>query len=204
MDTKILAPLFNDRKSIGFLSELELDGVQLGMTPFQIEHFVLNRREFTTDFARFQQAKLELYHRLQTLFDLYYQHRTARANILLAEGTIEDLQRQKPGKTKDSRIELQKIEIERNNLMLLNIRHTAGEKLREAAVFKKVYDRYKKFDSMKPKEMAKLEEEAWRIKSAYYPELKERYGLTPEGFLKLPHEKNGIKNLAGDQPEALP
>ncbi len=199
MDTVALKSLFTDQKSIEFLSEIEMDGVQLGMTPFQIQHFVLNRREFTTDFAQFQQAKLELYHRLQNLFDLYYQRRTARANILLAEGTIENLERKKPGKIRDAKIELQKVELDRNNFTLLNIQHTAMEKLKEASVFKKVYDKYKKFDSMKPEEIAKLEEEAWRIKSAYYPELGERYGLTPSGFLALPHEKNGIKELTGDQ-----
>ncbi len=37
-----------------------------------------------------------------------------------------------------------------------------------------------------------LEDEYWEIKSMYYPELIERYCLTKDGFLKLPHE---IKNL---------
>ena len=52
-------------------------------------------------------------------------------------------------------------------------------------------------------ELDKHEEENWKIKSVYYPELPERYGLTPSGFLKLPHENGGLNALIALQKKAL-
>lgn len=177
------------------LLEIDFKGVTLGMTPFQIRHFVLNRKEFCTDFAQFQQAKLELYHRVMVLFDLYYQYRKASAEIKLAEGEIERLMNEPDGKIKEAKIELQEIEIEKNQFQILNIKKQAKDKLAEALVFYDVYQRYKYFDEMSKEELEKYEEESWKIKSAYYPELTERYGLTPNGILKLPHEEGGIEAL---------
>lgn len=177
------------------LFELNLDGVQTCMTPFQIQHFVLNRQEFTTDFAQFQQAKLELYQRQQIFYDLYYQYRKAQAEIKLFEAENEELQKQPDGKIKEAKLELKQIEVDKSQWQLASIKKQAADKLREALVFLKTYTAYKKFDKMKQEELAKYEEESWRIKSAYYSELKERYGLTPTGFLQLPHERGGLKAL---------
>ena len=116
---------------------------------------------------------------------------------------IEELQREKGGKIKEARIELKKIEIEKNNFQIVNIKKIAKDKLNEALVFYKVYQKYKKFDEMDTAELAKHEEENWKIKSVYYPELPERYGLTPSGFLKLPHENGGLNALIALQKKAL-
>jgi len=61
--------------------------------------------------------------------------------------------------------------------------------------FLQEYKKHKKLETAGPEEIAKAEEESWRIKSAYYPELTDRYGLAPQGFLKLPHETGGLKAL---------
>lgn len=203
MDTSMLTLLFQDKTAIESLAGINLDGVQLGMTPFQLEHFVLNRREFPTDFARFQQAKLELYHRIQILFDLHYQYRKAEAEIKLAEGEIERLQEEALGKTREAKIELQQIEKAKNEFQLTHIRQQALDRLKEALVFKEVYEAHRQFDEMNPKEMAELEEESWKIKSAYYPELQERYGLTPCGFIQLPHETGGLEALMKERQSLI-
>ena len=192
-----------DNENASELFNFNLNGVQTCMTPFQIEHFVLNKKEFPTDFAQFQQAKLELYQQLQTLFERLFDYREKKANIKLVEGEIEELQREKGGKIKEARIELKKIEIEKNNFQIGNIKKIAKDKLNEALVFYKVYQKYKKFDEMDTAELAKYEEENWKIKSVYYPELPERYGLTPSGFLKLPHENGGLNALIALQKKAL-
>jgi hypothetical protein len=200
----VLNVLFDDNKEgIASLFDFNLNGVSTSMSPFQIRFFVLNKREFPTDFAQFQQSKLELYQRIQILFDLYYQFREASANIKLSEGKIEQLENEPDGKIKEANIELQKIEIEKNKFKILSIKKQAMDKLNEMIVFGETYKKFKKFDEMKPEEIAKNEEEAFRIKSAYYPELLERYGLTPSGFLKLPHENGGLEALIDIQQKQL-
>jgi len=194
---------FEKRKEIEQLLEINLDGFFAHMTPFQIQHFVFNKKEFPTDFAQFQQAKLELYHRIQTLFDLYYQFRKANAEVKLAEGTIEGLEKEPDGKTKEAKVELQKIEIEKNKFQIVGIKKQAMDKVNEMVVFADTYQKFKKFDEMTAEELAKYEEEVWRIKSAYYPELPERYGLTPSGFIKLPHENGGLQALIEMQQRQL-
>jgi hypothetical protein len=199
-----LSVLFdNNKEAISSLFNFNFDGAPTCMSAFQIRRFVLNRREFPTDFAQFQQAKLELYQRIQILFDLYFQFREANAQIKLAEGKIEQLEKEPDGKIKEANIELQKIEIEKNKFKIINIKKQAMDKLNEMLVFGETYKKFKKFDEMKPEELAKHEEESWRIKSAYFLELHERYGLTPSGFLKLPHENGGLKALIDIQQKKL-
>lgn len=196
-----LLTLFNEKSDVDNLKEiLDIDTgkVPLGMTKFQIENFVLNKREFPTDLMKFQQAKMEIYTRIQSFADMYYQYREAKAKIKLAEGRIEDLKNNSPNlniKIKDAKIELQEIEIEKNQYSLKSIQHTAKEKLKEAAIFYKTYSEFRNFELLNTEELAKLEEEGWRIKSQYYPELQQRYCLTPQGFISLPHEQDRLKVL---------
>ena len=192
-----------EQKRLASLLEMGLDGVPTGMTPFQIKHFVLNRQEFPTDFAQFQQAKLELYQRIQTLLDLYYQHREAKAKIKLAEGKTEELEKKPDGKIKEAEIELQMIEAEKNQLQIVSIKKQAMDKLNEMIAFGETYKKFKKFDELSLEELSRHEEEYWRIKSAYYPELLERYGLTPSGFMSLPHEEGGLQALIEIQQKQL-
>lgn len=209
-ENKELTSLFTEKTDIESMKEvlnIDTGNVNLGMTEFQIDNFVLNKREFPTDLMKFQQSKLEIYTRIQTFVDLYYQYREAKAKIKLAECEIEHLKNIKlniidklKGKVLDKKmieaqIELQEIETEKNLYRIRNIQHTAKEKLRETMVFYRTFKEFEKFDSMSKEELAEIEEEGWKIKSAYYPELQQRYSLTPNGFLKLPHENGGLKCL---------
>lgn len=215
-ENKELLRLFNEESDVENLKEiLDIDtgNVPLGMTAFQINNFVLNRKEFPSDLMQFQHAKLEIHTRIQYFADLYYQYREAKAKIKLAEARIEQIKSepldsipwsraQAYKELREAKTELHEIEIEKNRFRLKNIQYMAKEKLREAMVFYQTYTKFKEFESMKPEELAELEEEGWKIKSAYYPELQHRYSLTPEGFVPLPHEKDRLKviseNMEGD------
>lgn len=195
-----LIDLFNNNRiDISQIEEklnIKIEGLTFGMTEFQIGHFVLNKQEFPTPYAQFLQARLEIYTRVNTFIDLYYQYRECIAKIMLAEGMMDKIEREESyPKIKDASLELQKIEIEKNRLRADSIKSQAEDKMREIQVFYKTYYEHRHFETDPPEEIQKQEEEYWRIKSGYYPELRERYGLTPSGFLTLPHEKGGLDKL---------
>lgn len=193
--TKLVSNLLDCQEIEEFkeLFDLDLGNVPTYMTPFQIKHFVLNKREFPTDFAQLCQAKLELFQRIHVLYDLYYDYRKAKAEIELAEAEIEELGQQE-GKKARAQIKLQEIEIDRRLWQLVSIKKKALDILQEAMSFFRAYQQYRKLEELSPEALAKLEEKTWHIKSTYYRELTERYGLTPDGFLKLPHEEGKLLN----------
>lgn len=202
--------LFRDKKDLDGIKSIldaELGKIPMGMTEYQINNFVLNEREFCTPLMQYQQAKMELFTRVQGFVDSYYQLREAQAKIKLAEGEIEDLVQQQELNTRirEARIELQQIEIEKNRFKIDITEKQAKEKLRESLVFYRTYKKHRNLENLKPEEIAKIEEEGWRIKSAYYPELPQRYNLTPKGRLPYPHEEGGLKLLEElqDQQEKL-
>jgi hypothetical protein len=186
-----------DKENITNLINADLGKIPIGMTQFQIENFVLNRKEFSTPLMQYQQAKTELFIRVNGFIDSYYQLREANAKIKLAEGRIEEFKviEELNQKVKDAKIDLQQIEIDKNTFKLTNIEQQAKEKLREALIFYKVFDKYKYLEDLSQEELNKMEEEGWRIKSAYYNELPERYGLTPKGQIVYPHEIGGLSGL---------
>lgn len=186
-----------DKENIINLINANLGKIPIGMTQFQIENFVLNRKEFSTPLMQYQQAKMELFIRVNGFVDSYYQLREAKAKIELAEGRIEELSTNKElnKKIRNAKVDLQQIEIDKNTFKLTSIEQQAKEKLREALVFYKVFDKYKYLEDLSQEELNKMEEEGWRIKSAYYSELPERYGLTPKGQIVYPHEIGGLSGL---------
>jgi hypothetical protein len=190
-----------DKESITNLINVDLGKIPLGMTQFQIENFVLNRKEFSTPLMQYSQAKMELFIRVNGFIDSYYQIREANAKIKLSEGRIEELNNNKNKdfiynqKIRDAKIELQQIEIDKNTFKLTGIEQQAKEKLREALVFYNTFNKYKYLEDLSQEELNKMEEEGWRIKSAYYNELPERYGLTPHGQIVYPHELGGLSGL---------
>jgi len=196
IDNKIISTLFNNNEDMKKIN-INLNGIKLGMSEFQIRNFVLNKKEFPTEFTQFQQAKAELYSRVQTFNDLYYRYRKAEVKIKLSDGIIDDLKINNNinEKIREAKIELQEIEIEKNKLSMINIKKQAIEKLQESLIFYETYKKYQHFEEESHEVIKQLEEESWKIKSAYYPELIERYGLTPNGFLQLPHENGGLKKL---------
>ena len=197
---KKLLDIFNKNKLdiavIEDLLELKVNGITDGMTLFQINHFVLNKQEFPTPYAQFLQARHEIYGRINTFIDLYFQHRECLVKIQLAEGRMEKIENEETyPKLKRARLELQEIEIEKNGLRMASIQTQAEDKVREMQVFYETYKEHRHFETDPPEEIQAAEEEYWKIKSGYYPELRDRYGLTPSGFIMLPHEKGGIDKL---------
>lgn len=196
---KILS-LFKDNSdldSINRITDIDIGRIPIGMTQFQIENFVLNRKEFSTPLMQYSQAKMELYSRINIFVDDWYQLREAKAKIMLAEGRIEELNANKElnSKIREAKIELQQIEIDKNQFKLGNIEKQAKDKLREAIVFHNTFNKYRYLEDLPKEELDKMEEEGWRIKSAYYHELVDRYGLTPRGQIEYPHEIEGLSGL---------
>lgn len=186
--------------------DIKLDGITFSMTDFQINHFVLNKQEFPTPFARFLQTRVEIYTRVTNLIDMYYQYRECLAKITLAEGKIQQLssepmdnvrwqQAQALKEIREAKIALHRLEIDKNKFRMEALRNQAIDKVREASVFYAAYKELRHFETDPPEKVREAEEEYWKIKSAYYPELVQRYGLTPGGFLKLPHEVGGLPLL---------
>lgn len=205
-----LSDMFNKNKlDISGIEEtigMKIEGLTFGMTPFQINHFVLNKQEFPTPYSQFLQARIEIYTRVNTFIDFYYQYRECLAKIRLAEGRIQQMESESNEKIswsqaqafkeiKEARLELQRIEIEKNRLRLNSIQSQAEDKMREIQVFYETYKKHRHFETDPPEEIQMAEEEYWKTKSGYYPELRDRYGLTPAGFLTLPHENGGLETL---------
>lgn len=197
---KILT-LFKDKSDLDRIKEVidvDLGKIPMGMSTFQIDNFVLNNREFTNDLFLYKQAKMEISTRINGFFDAYYQLKEAHAKVLLAEGEIEDLLNNSQSvntKIKEAKIELQEIEIEKNKFRVSSLEQQSKDKLREILAFYRTYDKYRYLEDKSQEELTKLEEEGWRIKSAYYQELVERYQLTPKGFFKLAHQDGGLNKL---------
>lgn len=192
--------LFKDKSDVQKLQDIietDIGKLPIGMSEFQITNFVLNNKEFCNPLFKYRQSKTELFMRIQGFVDSYYQMREAKAHIMLAKGRIEELEANKEQnqKVRDAKIDLQQIEIDKNTFKLDSIEKQAKEKLREALVFYNVFDKYKYLEDLSQEELNKMEEEGWRIKSAYYNELPERYGLTPRGQIVYPHEIGGLSGL---------
>ncbi len=185
-----------DLKKLEESFDIKLNGVSPGMTQFQITHFVLNKQEFPTPFAQYLQSRAEIFLRVQTIIDSYYQYRECLSRIKLAEGRINKFAKEEPYvKIREAKIELQELEIEKNKFRMDSIKNLVAEKIKETSVFYKVYKEHKHFETDPQEVVQPAEEEFWKIKSAYYPELAQRYGLTPSGFMKLPHEDGGLPKL---------
>ncbi len=197
-----------DKEKISQLIDIDIK-IPIGMTEYQINNFVLNKKEFCTHLFQYQQAKMELFSRVQGFIDSYYQIREAQAKIKLSEGRIEELNNINNTNTnntntnntninqkvREAKIDLQQIEIEKNQFKLISIEKQAKEKLREALVFYQTFNQYKYLEDLPQEELNKMEEEGWRIKSAYFPELPSRYNLTPRGRSLYPHEIGGLPLL---------
>ncbi len=86
--------LLRDKKDKQMFSEVLgfLEKSAFGMSPIQIQNFVLNDIEFPTAFGKFEQAKFELSHRYQQLLDLYYD---VRENEIKIEMKERELKREK-------------------------------------------------------------------------------------------------------------
>ncbi len=185
MTDQLLVLLNDEQKKL--IGSVQLSGA---MTPFQIRHFVLNKREFPTPFAQLQQAKREIIVRRNSLVEASFEYRKALATKEIEEMELEALKAQPPSRLRDAQIALAEIRVQEQAWKAETIKERAQEQLSEVAVFLETYHQHAHLEQESDETLAKLEEEYWRIKSAYYPEMREMYQLTPDGFEALPHETN--------------
>lgn len=154
-----------DELFIASIGEL-LDTVHLGMSELQIEKFVLNKVDFPTDFGKYKQAKLELWVRFQNIINSYFDYEKTLAEIEYLQAKIEELRRE-GNKVSLAKAKIYEVEIERKKFNLEVIKKTVSEKLREAKVFYRVYDRFKHFERLSKDELDELEKQFWIEKAKY-------------------------------------
>lgn len=185
---KFVLDLFHDdnKKDLTLLLD-DIKSVPLGMSEFQINHFYLNEIEYPTEWSKFQQVKLHLFIGIQSLVDMYFHIQETNAKTELLEGEIEilksNIESDLYSKVTNAKIKLKCITIEKNKFKIINTYHTAKEKLREILSFYNIYKNLKRFETISIEDSKFLEEELWKLRSAHNPEFKNRYGLTPNGFL---------------------
>ncbi len=192
-----------DRQKLKEILSITTKDFYTGMSEFQIKHFVINSREFPNDVHKLQQVKFELVHRGNTFYDLYYQYKKYNAENVLNKAKIEEQDEIINDKKSSlaiknkakARITLFEIEIEKNERLIASVQREAAKILVECRYFHDIYKELKHLELLSLEELKKQWDEGWHIKSAYYPELQERYGLMPSGFQKLPHEDGGIEAL---------
>jgi len=149
-----------------------LGHLSTGMTPIQIEYFVLNEIEFPTSYSKFMQVKLELASRYARVVELYYKIRKTKAKIDIK---VEAINAEK-SKAKRSLLETEREELEMKvgslNAQLKTI-------IEETKIFFAIYERFKDFAVLSPEEKTKLEIEMWSAKARNMPHIfEERYGAS--------------------------
>ena len=191
LEIKMVSNLFHENVNKQTLIELinNIKDVPLSRSEFQIHHFVLNKKEFPTEWSKFQQIKLELHTGIQSLMDMFFQLEETQANIELTKAEIEELQIE-TSKINSAKVKLKQINLDKNKFKIISIQHTAQEKLKEIMIFYDIFNDLKELNCKTYKDNKIMEEETWKIRSMYNNEFKNRYGLTPEGFIKFPHEEN--------------
>lgn len=151
-----------------------LSKTYLGMTEYQIKNFVLNKKEFPTEWSRLQQAKLELYIRFKNLILLYFDWLEAKAKMKLYEEQIKELSDSPVDQAKK---ELLKVKVMREQFKMNEIKKVANDKVKECKAFLDTYLKYKHLDDLPVEEQEKLIEETWKKKVMMMPEIfEDRYG----------------------------
>lgn len=198
-----------DMEKLKSLLSVDMDNLvqaSNGRTKFQIENLTaLNPKESTNDYLKYQQVKLEYHNLIQNFINMLHEHNKAQADTLVAEAEIEKLINAKnlSNKMRQAKIVQQNVEIDRNKYQIFMIKKMANVKIKELAILKEYYDNLKYIDDLPPEQIAQMEEEGYKIKSAYFQELIDRYGLTPKGFIEYPHVKGGLNALL-EVYESLP
>ncbi len=186
-----------DRSLLQNLLETIACPEDLAASPFQVHNFILNRREFCTDWAQMKQAKTEIFHRLCDLNEMAYDYAKKRLELRRLQRRAELLD-QAVEDTVMREIERDAIalEVQREHFQVAMIRIQAHARFLEAAEFFTVYQKFRALESLPAPEIAELEERQWRIKSRYFPELRDRYNMTPDGLRPLPHQLEKSKTAA--------
>jgi len=168
-------------------------------SPYQIHNFILNRKEFCTDWAQMKQAKTEVFHRLCELNETAYDYAKKGLELKKLQRKLELLN---PSEGEDKVIaqidrEMLVLDIQQEKFRLEMMRTSAHGRFLEAAEFFKTYSQYQHLENLPPEEIAKLEKAQWETKSMYYPELGQRYNLTPQGIQMFPHESSIPRHQIG-------
>jgi len=151
----------------------------LGMTEYQIKNFVLNKKEFPTEWAKLQQAKVELYVRFKNIILLYFDWLEAKAKAKLYEEQMKALSDSPIDKAKK---EIYRVKMLKELFKMDEIVKIVNDKIKESKAFLDVYEKYKHLDNLSEEEQKKLIEDTWRRKVIQMPTVfEERYG---EEYLK--------------------
>ena len=141
-----------------------------GMSPIQIQNFILNDIEFPTLYSKFEQSKFELSHRYHQLVDIYYEIKEKELKIQMKERDIKN----EKDELKKKLLELQKEKLE---LQLLGQKKEVKKIIKEARVFYQIYQDQPELQNLTEKEILKLEAETWARKTLNLPTtFEERYG----------------------------
>jgi len=153
-----------------------MNNTYLGMTPYQIREFVLNKKEYPTEYSRLQQAKLELYVRIKNMITLYFDYLESEARRELYLKKLQDLKEDEP------QYKLYQIKIMREEFKMGEIKKVLNDKLVECSAFLETYHKYKELDNLPGEEKDKLIVDTWREKVRQNPVVfDEKFG---EEYLK--------------------
>jgi hypothetical protein len=160
METNLLT---QNEQSLLDKIKLFFDDMQIGMSAFQIKHFVLNDESFPLPDSKYHQAKLELYTRWQKIVDLEFafkkngvqmklQHaqRMKWQEALHSASSYERLEA-------EAQIELTELEMEQLRAALMFLQKTCAETFREMRVFLEVVEELKNKLIYESKEAAEAE-----------------------------------------------
>lgn len=160
---------FLTKQEHGFLQQVQcfFDELQLGMSAFQIKHFVLNDEAFPLPDSKYHQAKLELHTRWQKIVDLEFSHKKNLAQIKLL---IAQQQKWRAALSSDidyecaeaaAQIEILQIDIEQLSMAETFLQKNVSETFREMRIFHEVLEAMQGQLGYDSKEAA--EAEHWHI-----------------------------------------
>ena len=140
-----------------------MNNTYLGMTPYQIKEFVLNKKEYPTEYSRLQQAKLELYMRIKNMVTLYFDYLESEAKRELYFRKMRKLEEDNP------QHKLYQIKIMREEFKMGEIKKILNDKLVECSAFLEAYHKYKELDNLPREEKEKLIVDTWKEKVKQNP-----------------------------------
>lgn len=171
-DAKNYLDVLPDDKSREIFSDIidNMLGAHLGMTPFQINRFVLNDVEYPTDYGRWKQARFELVNRYHQLIDIYYEMKINDVEIKIKERDL--------GLVKDP-LKRELLVLEADQLRARRRGHEGRltHLLNESNTFYSVYAEFPEFARISKEREDHLEAEYWIAKAKNNPAVfEERYG----------------------------
>ena len=147
-----------------------LETFNSGVSVIQVENFVLNDIEFPTKYGKYQQIKLELVSRYQTLVDTSYNMREKQIQLEMKEKEIEN---------ERDVLKLKLLNLESEKLMfgISGLKGQLRRIVKETQIFYGMYLQYEEFYNLTSEKEFELEKEQWARKTLNMPTVfEERYG----------------------------